>query len=227
VEALIRWMHPERGLIPPGQFVPIAEESGLIVPIGEWVLTEACRQAREWLDQGLPPVRVAVNVSALQFLAKDFFTNVRSALHSTGVTPQNLELELTETVLMQDAESAVETLYSLKALGVQLAVDDFGIGYSSFSYLRKFPLDCLKVDRSFINDIAPGSDNATILSALISIGKSLNHRVVAEGVETQEQVHYLRGQGCNEGQGYFFSHPVMAHKFAEFLESHSKVPVAH
>ncbi len=227
VEALIRWMHPERGLIPPGQFVPIAEESGLIVPIGEWVLTEACRQAREWLDQGLPPVRVAVNVSALQFLAKDFFTNVRSALHSTGVTPQNLELELTETVLMQDAESAVETLYSLKALGVQLAVDDFGIGYSSFSYLRKFPLDCLKVDRSFINDIAPGSDNATILSALINIGKSLNHRVVAEGVETQEQVSYLRNQGCDEGQGYFFSHPVMAHKFAEFLESRSKVSAAH
>jgi diguanylate cyclase (GGDEF)-like protein/PAS domain S-box-containing protein len=218
VEALLRWNHPERGQIQPLKFVPIAEESGLIVPIGQWVLLEACRQSRAWIDAGLPPVRIAVNVSALQFAAKDFLSSVRAALISTGIDPSNLELELTETVLMQDAESAVQTLRALKAIGVQLAVDDFGVGYSSFSYLRKFPLDALKVDRSFINDISSNPDNAMILGALINIGKSLKHRVVAEGVETQEQLHFLRQEGCSEGQGYFFCRPVIAEKFAEFLE---------
>ena len=201
VEALLRWNHPERGLIQPLKFVPIAEESGLIVPIGQWVLLEACRQARAWIDAGLPPVRIAVNVSALQFAAKDFLSSVRAALISTGIDPCNLELELTETVLMKDAESAVQTLRALKAIGVQLAVDDFGVGYSSFSYLRKFPLDALKVDRSFINDISSNPDNAMILSALINIGKSLKHRVVAEGVETEEQLLFLQQEGCSEGQG--------------------------
>jgi len=218
VEALLRWKHPERGLIQPLKFVPIAEESGLIVPIGRWVLLEACRQARAWIDAGLPPMRIAVNVSALQFAAKDFLSSVRAALISTGIDPSNLELELTETVLMQDAESAVQTLRALKDIGVQLAVDDFGVGYSSFSYLRKFPLDALKVDRSFINDISSNADNAMILSALINIGKSLKHRVVAEGVETEEQLHFLQQEGCSEGQGYFFCRPVIAEKFAEFLE---------
>jgi diguanylate cyclase (GGDEF)-like protein/PAS domain S-box-containing protein len=218
VEALLRWNHPERGLIEPLKFVPIAEESGLIVPIGQWVLLEACRQARAWMDAGLPPVRIAVNVSALQFASKDFLSTVRAALISTGIDPCNLELELTETVLMQDAESAVQMLRALKAIGVQLAIDDFGVGYSSFSYLRKFPLDALKVDRSFINDICSNPDNATILSALINIGKSLKHRVVAEGVETEEQLHFLQKEGCSEGQGYFFCRPVIAEKFAQFLE---------
>src|ERR1700737_3820547 len=153
VEALLRWKHPELGLIPPSQFVPIAEESGLIISIGQWVLLEACRQARAWMDAGLPPVRMAVNVSALQFAAKDFLSSVRAVLISTGIDPCNLELELTETVLMQDAESAVQMLRALKAIGVQLAIDDFGVGYSSFSYLRKFPLDALKIDRSFVHDI--------------------------------------------------------------------------
>ena len=200
VEALLRWNHPDRGLIQPLKFVPIAEESGLIVPIGQWVLLEACRQARAWMEAGLPPVRIAVNVSALQFAAKDFLSSVRTALISTGIGPHNLELELTETVLMQDAESAAQTLRALKAIGVQLAVDDFGVGYSSFSYLRKFPLDALKVDRSFINDISSNPQNATILSTLIGIGKSLKHRVVAEGVETEEQLHFLQKEGCSEGQ---------------------------
>jgi diguanylate cyclase (GGDEF)-like protein/PAS domain S-box-containing protein len=217
VEALLRWIHPERGLIQPLKFVPIAEESGLIVPIGQWVLLEACRQARAWIDAGLPPVRIAVNVSALQFTAKDFLSSVRATLISTGIDPCKLELELTETVLMQDAESTVQILRSLKAIGVQLAVDDFGVGYSSFSYLRKFPLDTLKVDRSFINDISSNPDNAMILSALINIGKSLKHRVVAEGVETEEQLHFLQQEGCSEGQGYFFCRPVIAEKFADFL----------
>jgi len=218
VEALLRWKHPERGLIQPLKFVPIAEESGLIVPIGHWVLLEACRQARLWTAAGLPPVRIAVNVSALQFASKDFLSSVHAALISTGMDPRNLELEFTETVLMEDAESAMQTLRALKAIGVQLAIDDFGVGYSSFSYLRKFPLDALKVDRSFINDISSNPDNATILSALINIGKSLKHRVVAEGVETEEQLHFLQKEGCSEGQGYFFCRPVIAEKFAQFLE---------
>jgi diguanylate cyclase (GGDEF)-like protein/PAS domain S-box-containing protein len=227
VEALLRWNHPERGLIQPLKFVPIAEESGLIVPIGQWVLLEACRQARAWMDAGLPPVRIAVNVSAWQFAAKDFLSSVRAALISTGIDPCNLELELTETVLMQDAESAVQMLRALKAIGVQLAIDDFGVGYSSFSYLRKFPLDALKVDRSFINDISSNPDNATILSALINIGKSFKHRVVAEGVETEEQLHFLQKEGCSEGQGYFFCRPVIAEKFAQFLERGVTESVVH
>jgi diguanylate cyclase (GGDEF)-like protein/PAS domain S-box-containing protein len=227
VEALLRWNHPERGQIQPLKFVPIAEESGLIVPIGQWVLLEACRQSRAWIDAGLPPVRIAVNVSALQFAAKDFLSSVRAVLISTGMDPSHLELELTETVLMQDAESAVQTLRALKAIGVQLAVDDFGVGYSSFSYLRKFPLDALKVDRSFINDISSNPDNAMILSALINIGKSLRHRVVAEGVETEEQLHFLQQEGCSEGQGYFFCRPIIADKFAQFLERGVTESVVH
>lgn len=226
-EALIRWKHPERGIIQPSQFVPIAEESGLIVSIGQWVLQEACRQSRAWMDAGLPPVRMAVNVSALQFMDGNFLDDVRSALKSTGVRADNLELELTETVLMQDADSAIETLNSLKAIGVQLAVDDFGTGYSSFSYLRKFPVDSLKVDRSFISEICPESGNAAILNAMINIGKSLGHRVVAEGVETHSQLAFLQQSGCTEAQGYFFCHPVIAEKFAEFLEVGLRELVAH
>jgi diguanylate cyclase (GGDEF)-like protein/PAS domain S-box-containing protein len=227
VEALLRWHHPDRGLIPPSQFIPIAEESGLIIPIGQWVLLEACRQARAWMDAGLPAVRVAVNVSALQFMAKDFLSCVRAVLISTGVDPHNLELELTETVLMQDAESAVEKLHALKAIGVQLAVDDFGTGYSSFSYLRRFPLDALKVDRTFIKDLSADAGAATIVTAMINIGKSLHHRVIAEGVETREQLHFLQKQGCGEGQGYFFCHPVIAEKFVQFLESGLREYVVH
>ena len=218
VEALLRWRHPTRGLISPLQFVPIAEETGLIVPIGQWVLLQACRQSRAWMDAGLPPVRIAVNVSAAEFMAKDFLSGVRAALISTGVDPHNLELELTETVLMRDAESAVRILHALKAIGVQLAVDDFGIGYSSFSYLQRFPLDALKIDRTFINEISAAGEGATILSAMIDIGLSLKHRVIAEGVETVEQLKFLKKKGCSEGQGYLFCHPIIAEKFAEFLK---------
>jgi len=218
VEALLRWQHPMRGLISPVQFVPIAEESGLIVPIGQWVLLQACRQSRAWMDAGIPPVRIAVNVSAAEFTAKDFLSGVRATLISTGVDPHNLELELTETVLMRDAESAVRILHALKAIGVQLAVDDFGIGYSSFSYLQRFSLDALKIDRTFINEISAAGEGATILSAMIDIGLSLKHRVIAEGVETVEQLHFLKKKGCSEGQGYLFCHPIIAEKFVEFLK---------
>jgi diguanylate cyclase (GGDEF)-like protein/PAS domain S-box-containing protein len=227
VEALIRWMHPDRGLVPPAQFVPIAEECGLILPIGQWVLLEACRQARAWRDLGLRAVPVAVNVSAVEFGAKDFLSGVRATLIATGVEPHNLELELTESVLIIDAESTIDTLHALKAIGVQLAIDDFGTGYSSFSYLRRFPLDALKIDRSFVRDITADPDDAKIVSAMIGIGKSLRQRVIAEGVETREQLEFLQAQGCGEGQGYYFSRPVAAEQFAELLKSGIGQTVVH
>jgi diguanylate cyclase len=219
VEALIRWMHPDRGLVPPSQFVHIAEECGLILPIGRWVLLEACMQARAWRDLGLRAVPVAVNVSAVEFLAKDFLSGVRAVLIATGIEPRNLELELTESVLIIDAESTIDTLHALKAIGVQLAVDDFGTGYSSFSYLRRFPLDALKIDRSFVRDITSNPDDAKIVSAMIGIGKSFRQRVIAEGVETREQLDFLQSQGCGEGQGHYFSRPVVAEEFTELLKS--------
>jgi diguanylate cyclase (GGDEF)-like protein/PAS domain S-box-containing protein len=216
VEALIRWAHPQRGIVPPGQFVPIAEECGLILPIGRWVLLEACRQARAWSDAGLGVVPVAVNVSACEFADKDFISGVRAVLIATGVEPANLELELTESVLMQDAESTVRTLAALKTMGVQLAIDDFGTGYSSFTYLRRFPVDALKLHQSFVQEITADPGDATIVSAMINIGKSLKQRVIAEGVETGAQFNFLQHHGCNEGQGYYFSRPVGA-KQAEKL----------
>jgi len=210
MEALLRWQHPERGLLSAATFVPIAEECGLIVAIGQWVLLEACRQARAWSDLGLKVVPVAVNVSAVEFRARDFLSGIRAVLIATGLDPQDLELELTEGVLMQDAESAVVTLLALKAMGVKLAVDDFGTGFSSFTYLRRFPVDTLKVDKSFIHEITEDSDGTTIVNAMINIGKSLKQRVVAEGVETRSQLDFLQRHGCDEGQGCYFSHPVTA-----------------
>lgn len=218
MEALIRWMHPQRGLVYPAQFVPIAEECGLIVPIGQWVLLEACRQARAWSDSGVGVVPLAVNVSAAEFGAKDFLSGVRAVLIATGVEPANLELELTESVLMQDAESAVRSLGALKAMGVQLAIDDFGTGYSSFTYLRRFPMDALKLHQSFVQDITVDPGDATIVSAMISIGKSLKQRVIAEGVETLAQLDFLKHHGCGEGQGYYFSRPVAALQAGKLLE---------
>jgi len=219
VEALIRWAHPQRGIVPPGQFVPIAEECGLILPIGRWVLLEACRQARAWNDAGLGVVPVAVNVSASEFAEKDFISGVRAVLIATGVEPENLELELTESVLMQDAESTVRTLGALKAMGVRLAIDDFGTGYSSFTYLRRFPVDALKLHQSFVQEITLDPGDATIVSAMINIGKSLKQRVIAEGVETRAQLNFLQHHGCNEGQGYYFSHPLGAEQAEKMVEA--------
>jgi diguanylate cyclase (GGDEF)-like protein/PAS domain S-box-containing protein len=227
MEALIRWSHPERGLICPGQFVPLAEECGLIFSIGRWVLLEACKQAKAWSDSGLRVVPVAVNVSATEFGAKDFLSGVRAALIATGLEPANLELELTESVLMQDAESTVSTLGKLKAMGVQVAIDDFGTGYSSFTYLRRFPVAALKLDQSFVKEITEDPGDATIISAMINIGKSLNQRVVAEGVETRGQLEFLQSHGCDEGQGYYFSHPVAADQAAKLLEAGIQEGVVH
>ena len=216
-EALIRWRHPNRGLLTPNEFVPIAEDSGLIVPIGRWVLREACRQAREWQDAGLRPMPVAVNVSAVEFRSPGFLEHIRLSLEETRLESRHLELELTESVLMAHAEAPVALLRGLKDMGLQLALDDFGTGYSSLSYLKEFPIDALKVDQSFVRGISDDLRGAPIVVAIISMGKSLNHRVIAEGVETAEQLAFLQAQGCGEGQGFFFSRPLPAEQFASLL----------
>jgi EAL domain-containing protein (putative c-di-GMP-specific phosphodiesterase class I) len=219
VEALIRWMHPDQGLIPPLQFLPIAEDCGLILPIGQWVLRETCRQVREWIDSGLRVVPAAVNVSCLEFRSEAFLGGLRTILKDTCLDPCYLDLELTETVLMQHAESTVSVLSALKSIGVRLAVDDFGTGYSSLSYLKRFPLDSVKIDQSFLHDITINADDATIVSAVIAMAKSLNKRVIAEGVETEEHVAFLRAHGCDEAQGNYFSTPLVAEQFAKLLET--------
>jgi diguanylate cyclase (GGDEF)-like protein/PAS domain S-box-containing protein len=216
-EALIRWQHPDRGLLPPARFVPIAEDSGLIVPIGQWVLREACRQERAWQDAGLDPVPVAVNISALEFRGKDFLAGVRRILDDTGIEPSFLELELTETVLMDSLDSTASVLRELKGMGLRLAVDDFGTGYSSLSYLMRFPIDALKLDQSFVREITAAAGGSPIIAAAISIGRSLNQRVIAEGVETAEQLAFLQAQHCQEGQGYHFSRPLIAEEFGALL----------
>jgi diguanylate cyclase (GGDEF)-like protein/PAS domain S-box-containing protein len=219
VEALLRWKHPERGFIPPAQFIPIAEDTGLILPIGQWVLREACEQSRAWLDAGFAPVPMAVNISAVEFRSKDFVESVRAILQESKLDPHCLELELTETVLMKHAESTVTMLRALKEIGVQLTVDDFGTGYSSLSYLRQFPVDSLKVDQSFVHEISSHKDDAAIVSAVISMGNSLKKRVIAEGVETREQLDFLTAEGCEEAQGYYFNRPMVADQFAKLLEA--------
>lgn len=219
MEALIRWLHPGRGMIYPARFVPIAEECGLILPIGQWVLLEACKQAQAWRDAGLGVVPVSVNVSAAEFGAKDFLSGVRAVLIATGVKPQHLELELTESVLMRDAEAAVVTLAKLKDMGVQVAIDDFGTGYSSFTYLRRFPSNALKLHQSFVQEITTDPGDAAIVSAMINLGRSLKQRVIAEGVETQAQLKFLQRHGCGEGQGNFFSPPVVAEQAGRLFEN--------
>jgi diguanylate cyclase (GGDEF)-like protein/PAS domain S-box-containing protein len=217
VEALIRWRHPQRGLVPPAQFIPVAEECGFIVPIGRWVLREACRQARAWYDAGLMPMRLAINISAVELRDRDFVAGVRSILTETGLEPHYVELELTETFLLQDSKSTATVLQALKDLGVGLALDDFGTGYSSLSYLKRFPIDTLKIDQSFVRNITTDADDASIVSAVISMGKSLHMQVVAEGVETQEQLAFLREQSCPYGQGYYFSRPLVAEEITQLL----------
>jgi diguanylate cyclase (GGDEF)-like protein/PAS domain S-box-containing protein len=216
-EVLLRWMHAEWGTVLPTRFVSIAEDCGLIVPIGQWVLREACLQSKRWIDAGFPPVPLAVNVSALEFRHKEFFEDVRAILHETGLEARFLQLEITESVLMRDAESSALILGKLKQMGVQLAVDDFGTGYSSLNYLKRFPIDVLKIDQSFVHDIVSGTDDGIIVSAVISMGNSLNLRVVAEGVENQAQLTFLKELHCDEGQGYFFSKPLIAEQFTALL----------
>ena len=219
VEALIRWQHPEHGLLLPSEFIPVAEDCGLILPIGRWALREACRQAQAWQQAGLRPITVAVNTSAIEFRDPGFLENVRATLHETGLAPGCLELELTESVLMRDAEATNRMLHTLADLGVKLTVDDFGTGYSSLSYLRQFPIDTLKIDQSFVQQMTSNPGDAGLVSAVINMGKSLNHRVIAEGVETSEQHAFLLSKRCDEGQGYYFGRPMEAHALAGLLQN--------
>ena len=219
VEALVRWNHPRLGLVPPLKFIPIAEESGLIVPIGDWVLNEACRQNKTWQDSGLPPIAVCVNVSARQFKEeKDLVTRVVDALKESRLEAKYLELELTESLIMQDVEFAIATMNELRALGVRLSIDDFGTGYSSLSALQTFPVARLKIDKSFISRLPVAENDKAVASAVISLGHRLNLRVIAEGVETDAQAAFLRENNCDEMQGYLFSKPLPPKGIEELLK---------
>jgi diguanylate cyclase len=217
-EALVRWRHPERGLILPSQFIPVAEECGLIHDIGEWVLQEACRQCASWHRAGMPPLRVSVNVAASQFRRRDLLDRIQSALRDAPLDPQYLEIELTESVVMTDPEGTAAVLQQLSRMGVLVSVDDFGTGYSSMNYLRRFPIDKLKIDRAFIKDLVTCADDASIVQAIISLAHSLRLKVVAEGVETPEQLNFLQRLGCDQYQGYHFSPAVPAAEFARLIK---------
>jgi diguanylate cyclase (GGDEF)-like protein/PAS domain S-box-containing protein len=216
-EALIRWAHPTRGQLSPARFIPVAEETGLIQPIGAWVLREACEQARSWKNAGLDSGSMAVNVSTIQFRDEGFLEGLYSVLRETGMDPCSLELEVTESVLMKNAEVSVSTLKAVRDMGVLVAVDDFGTGYSSLSYLRRFPLDTLKIDQSFLHKIYVPPDDAIIVSSIIGMGRAMGLRVIAEGVETAEELAFLKANNCDEAQGYYFSRPVPAEEFAKLL----------
>ncbi len=217
LEALVRWRHPRLGLVPPAEFIPLAEETGLIVPLGAWVLEQACAQARRWQDEGFEPVRMAVNVSPLQFHDTQLLAGVKRVLATSGLDPRWLELELTESMLMQDSEHVVEALHSLKELGVSISIDDFGTGYSALAYLRRFPIDALKIDRSFLRGVTRDPDDASIATAIVLMAKCLRLRVVGEGVETPGQLAFLRIMKCDEAQGYHFARPLPAEEVTRFL----------
>ncbi|MBS0337482.1 MAG: EAL domain-containing protein [Proteobacteria bacterium] len=207
VEALVRWRHPELGTIPPDQFIGIADESGQIIAIGEWVLRTACAQARKWHDAGFPDLAVAVNFSATQFKQPGLHDTIRQVLESCGLAPQHLEVEITESLAMQDAEATATTLRGLKDMGVKISIDDFGTGYSSLGYLRRFPIDILKIDKSFVRDVDCDDDSAAIIRTVVGLARSLKLTVLAEGVETQSQLDFLAAEGCDRMQGYYFAKP--------------------
>jgi diguanylate cyclase (GGDEF)-like protein len=216
-EALLRWSHPEWGPVPPARFIPVAEESGLILPLGRWVLGEACAQARRWVDAGLAFGSIAVNISALELSQKGFVEGLRASLNSAGLEGRYLQLEITESVLMHDAETNGAILRQIKDIGVELAVDDFGTGYSSLSYLTKFPIDVLKIDQSFVGSIELSPLNGIVAGAVIGMGNSLDLRVVAEGIENPAQLAFLKKRHCQEGQGFLFSKAVAPEEFAAIL----------
>ncbi|MDZ4304881.1 MAG: EAL domain-containing protein [Pseudomonas sp.] len=218
VEALIRWQHPEHGLVPPDLFIPLAEQNGTIIPIGEWVLDQACRQLREWHDQGFTELRMAVNLSTVQLHHAELPRVVNNLLQIYRLPPRSLELEVTETGLMEDISTAAQHLLSLRRSGALIAIDDFGTGYSSLSYLKSLPLDNITIDKSFVQDLLDDDDDATIVRAIIQLGKSLGMQVIAEGVETPEQEAYIISEGCHEGQGYHYSKPLPARELAAYLK---------
>lgn len=217
VEALVRWQHPEHGLISPVTFIPVAEDTGLIVPLGEWIMREACSQQKQWLDAGLPALRMAVNVSARQFMGQGLVNMVRRIVEHTGINPVMLELELTESILMDNLEQTIQVLHQLCDMRVSLAIDDFGTGYSSMAYLKRFPIHRLKIDRSFVRDLATDADDAAIVSATIAMAHNLHLTVIAEGVETEQQLQFLKDCGCEELQGYYFSKPLPADELERLI----------
>lgn len=218
-EALIRWQHPGRGMVLPGDFISVAESSDIMVPLGEWVLRAACTQNKAWQDAGLPPLRVAVNISARQLQHGDFVSTLRKTLRETGLDPKWLELEITEGMMMGDTEQVIDTFHQIKDLGVEISIDDFGTGYSSLAYLKQLPVQRLKIDRSFVRDLAFDADDSAITEAVITMGHSLKLKIVAEGVETGHQVDFLRHKGCDELQGYLFSEPLMPGDFVEWYRA--------
>jgi diguanylate cyclase (GGDEF)-like protein/PAS domain S-box-containing protein len=222
VEALVRWQHPKLGVIPPVKFIPLAEESGLIVPLGDWILREACRQNRAWQDAGLAPITMCVNVSARQFRERTWVSRVADTLRETGLEPKYLELELTESMLMRDVPQAIATMHELQALGVQFSIDDFGTGYSSLSALKSFPVARLKIDQSFVRNLPSDANDRSIAMAVISLGQKLNMKVIAEGVETEAQLAFLRDNHCDEIQGFHFSKPVGSEALAAMLRKQNE-----
>jgi diguanylate cyclase (GGDEF)-like protein len=225
VEALIRWIHPEHGFVPPDQFIPLAEQNGTIIAIGEWVLDQACKQLREWHDQGFSELRMAVNLSTVQLHHAELPRVVNNLLQIYRLPPRSLELEVTETGLMEDISTAAQHLLSLRRSGALIAIDDFGTGYSSLSYLKSLPLDKIKIDKSFVQDLIDDDDDATIVRAIIQLGKSLGMQVIAEGVETTEQEAYIISEGCHEGQGYFYSKPLPARELLSYLKQAQRTHV--
>jgi EAL domain-containing protein (putative c-di-GMP-specific phosphodiesterase class I) len=214
-EALVRWCHPSFGMVAPDKFIPLAEETGLIVPLGDWILRTACLKIRYWNRSGAMPVRVSVNISARQFNEPDFIDKVDRILQETGIDPKHLEMEITESVIMGNVEEAIMTLIDLKVRGINLAIDDFGTGYSSLSYLQKFPITHLKIDRSFVTDVCSNDQSAEIASSIIALAQNMHLKVIAEGVETKEQMQFFREKGCDEAQGYLFSRPVPPEELEE------------
>jgi EAL domain-containing protein (putative c-di-GMP-specific phosphodiesterase class I) len=217
VEALIRWKHPDKGLIPPVQFIPLAEASGLIIPIGEFVIRTVCGQIKTWQEAGHKQMNIALNVSSRQFDQQSLIEIVKEALQDTMISPQCLELEITESIIMRNPEKAIRTLTELKAMGIQIAIDDFGTGYSSLSYLKRLPLDFLKIDQSFVKNLASDPSDQAIVRATIAMARSLNLKTIAEGVETEEQLSFLQEHGCDEIQGYLFSQPLPAEEIPGIL----------
>ena len=221
MEVLIRWHQPSMGMISPAEFIPIAEETGLIVPIGEWVLKTACLQNKRWQEQGLAHIPIAVNLSPFQFQQQNVVHRIASILQETGLESQYLTLEITESMAMQQVESAIHKLQALKEMGIKVSIDDFGTGYSSLSYLKKFPIDSLKIDQSFIREIVQNPEDATIVRAIIVMARSLKRQIIAEGVETEEQMNLLRELGCTKMQGYLFSKPISSEAMGVFLVDYS------
>ena len=222
MEALVRWEQPEMGLVPPLEFIPVAEETGLICPLGEWILRTACQQTVEWIDAGFDSLKISVNLSARQFSNTDFVDKVTAILAETRLPPSLLEIEITESMVMENVDNTIAILNKFKSEGIRISIDDFGTGYSSLSYLKKFPIHTLKIDKSFVRDLTVDSDDAAIIKAIVSLAHNLGLSIIAEGAETSEQVKFLKKRKCESVQGYFFSRPLPPEEFLDFIKKNKK-----